>query len=208
VVLIKSILSAIPIYQYSAMLAPVGIMNQINLNIRKILWQGGKYNTKKYHLINWKTVRVPKDRGGLGIKDPALMNLAMGAKLLLRMIKHRIEWWKKILWKKYFRGARNRYRENLMESQKGSHIWKLLKSVNPLARSKLTWIPGNGKEISNWNERIIGKETLVAKNNLAPLKVWLDGANLKTLHNISVWDKNSSKWMTWNFGEPLKPLQP
>jgi hypothetical protein len=63
VVLIKSILLAIPIYQYSAMLAPVGIMNQINLNIRKILWQGGKSNTKKYHLINWKTVRVPKDRG-------------------------------------------------------------------------------------------------------------------------------------------------
>jgi hypothetical protein len=95
------------------------------------------------------------------------------------------------LWKKYFRGARNRCIDNLMESQKGSHIWKLLKSVTPLVRSKLTWIPGNGKEISIWDETFLGRKHSPPKMNLAPLRVWLDSANLKTLHDISVWDKNS-----------------
>jgi hypothetical protein len=39
----------------------------------------GKTNTKKFHLINWKMVRELKDKEGLGIKDPILLNLAMVA---------------------------------------------------------------------------------------------------------------------------------
>jgi hypothetical protein len=137
-VLIKSVLSVLPIFQCFAMLAPIGIMNQIGLNIIKILWQGGKSITKNYHLINWKIVKVPKDRGGLGVKDLSLMNMAMGTKLLWRMTTGRLERWKKILWKKYFKGARNRCLENLVEPQKGSHIWKLLKSIDPLLCSRIT----------------------------------------------------------------------
>jgi hypothetical protein len=57
---------------------------------------------KKYHLINWKMVKNPKDRGGLGIRDLAMMNVAMGVKLLWRMITGKPSWWKKVLWRKYF----------------------------------------------------------------------------------------------------------
>jgi hypothetical protein len=52
VVLIKCVLSPLPLYISSAMLAPSGIMNQIAMNIQKELWLGGKYNSKKYHLAN------------------------------------------------------------------------------------------------------------------------------------------------------------
>jgi hypothetical protein len=55
-------------------------------NIRKFLWEGGKITTRKFHLINWKTIRAPKRHGRLGIKDPSLANIALGAKLLWRMI--------------------------------------------------------------------------------------------------------------------------
>jgi hypothetical protein len=64
------------------MLAPVGIMHQIAYEVRKFMWQVGKLNTKKFHLVNWKTVKAPKDRGGLGIKDPSLMNLAHGDNII------------------------------------------------------------------------------------------------------------------------------
>jgi hypothetical protein len=36
----------------------------------------------------------------------------------------------------------------------------------------------------------------------------MDSVNLKMLHDISVWEEESGKWMRWNFGNPLKPLQP
>jgi hypothetical protein len=49
--------------------------------------------------------------GGLGIKDPTLMNLALGAKLLWQLITRTYDWWKKILHKKYFMGIRKLLRQ-------------------------------------------------------------------------------------------------
>jgi len=65
-------------------------------------------NTKKYHLVNWKVVKIPKDRVGLGIRDPILMNISLGVKFLWRTITNSMEWWKRMLWKNYFIGARKR----------------------------------------------------------------------------------------------------
>jgi hypothetical protein len=66
------------VFQYSSLLALVGIKQQIVQEIRRFLWQGGKTNSKRFHLVNWSIVRAPKAHGGLGIKDPTLMNLVMG----------------------------------------------------------------------------------------------------------------------------------
>jgi hypothetical protein len=79
----KVVLVALPLYQCPTLLAPHTIMNQISMNVWKFLWQGGRSNERKYHLINWKMVRNPKDKGGLGIKDPIMMNVAMGEKLFV-----------------------------------------------------------------------------------------------------------------------------
>jgi hypothetical protein len=47
---------------------------------------------------------LPEDMGGL--KYPTLMNLAMGTKLLWRLLTNKFEWWKKVLWRKYLIGVR------------------------------------------------------------------------------------------------------
>jgi len=60
-------------------------MEQISKLIRNFLWQGGKGNERKMHLANWDLVRRPIAEGGLQIQDPALVNLAMGGKLLWKM---------------------------------------------------------------------------------------------------------------------------
>jgi len=41
-------------------------------------------------------VRTPKARGGIGIKDPTLMNLALLSNLLWWLITGIYDWWKKI----------------------------------------------------------------------------------------------------------------
>jgi hypothetical protein len=50
-------------------------------------------------LVSWSVVRAPKDRGGLGIRDPALLNLAMGGKMVWRLIIGKVDWWKKVFGK-------------------------------------------------------------------------------------------------------------
>ena len=60
--------------------------------IKKFIWQGGKDNEKKIHMVNWSTVCAPKENGGLGIQDPERINLTLGAKLIWQVITGGNEW--------------------------------------------------------------------------------------------------------------------
>jgi len=79
-----------------------------------------KSNPKKFHLVNWQQVIYPKDRGGLGIREPGVMNITMGAKFLWIIIIGKSTWWKSALFKKYFTSSRHRYLENPPKVDKSS----------------------------------------------------------------------------------------
>ena len=51
-VLIKSILTSIPIYQSSILLAPSGVINKIESLLRRFLWKGGKHSENKLPLVS------------------------------------------------------------------------------------------------------------------------------------------------------------
>ena len=104
VTLIKSVLSSLPIYQSSLLLAPKDIMNQIYKLLKDFLWGGGKGNQHRMHLVNWETVKRPLLDGGLQFKDPELSNIAMGGKILWQLFskKHSVS---QLLWKKYLHGG-------------------------------------------------------------------------------------------------------
>ena len=75
-------------------------MKDVTREIRRFLWQGGKSsNLKKFHLVNWETVCRPKICRGVGVRDPNIMNLALGAKILWRIVSRKKSWWKEILQK-------------------------------------------------------------------------------------------------------------
>lgn len=65
------------------------------------MWERGKQETKKYHLVNWKTIRAPKQHEGLGIRDPEISNLAMGAKMYWSLIMKLGQWWSQVINAKY-----------------------------------------------------------------------------------------------------------
>lgn len=46
-----------------------------------MLWQG-EHNSRKYHLVDWDTVCLPKDQGGLGVLDLRVTNICLLAKWL------------------------------------------------------------------------------------------------------------------------------
>ena len=67
---------------------------------------------KKFHLVKWTTIKAPKDKGGLGIRDPEQMNKDLGAKLVWRMATGVKDWWKEVIRKKYIRRPRSKILNN------------------------------------------------------------------------------------------------
>ena len=124
VTLIQSILSSYPIYTNSMILAPKTVMNSICMEIRKFLWQGGKVQNKKFHLVKWTTVKAPKHKGGLGIRDPEQMNKALSAKLVWRLATGKKDWWKEVIRKKYIRKPKSKILSNSWEGM-GTSFWLL-----------------------------------------------------------------------------------
>ena len=108
VILMNSVLISLPIFQCSMLLAPKTITAKINELLCRFLWEGGRNNEKKLHLVSWDKITRPKMEGGLQIRDVATQNLAMGGKILWKMITGRKTWSKQILKKKYFTRDRQR----------------------------------------------------------------------------------------------------
>ena len=113
-ILIKSLLSSLPIYQSSLLLAPKSIMDQISKLIKDLLWRGGKRNHNHMHLVKWEIVKRPVLDGGLKIKDPVMSNLAMGGKLLWQLFSNKKHLVSQIFRKKCLHGGtlRNLQMEN------------------------------------------------------------------------------------------------
>lgn len=57
-------------------------MGQISKLPRDFLWQGGKGNQEKIHVINWDIVKRDITKGSLQVCDPAMVNLMLGGKIL------------------------------------------------------------------------------------------------------------------------------
>jgi hypothetical protein len=134
-----------------------GIINSsLSREIRKFLWHDGNYNNKCFHLVNWNTFKAPKSRGGLGIINPTLMNVAMGKNILWRLILGRSAWWKKFILFKYLVEDRLHCLENPLEVLRGLQIWHLLKASLLLIQDILAWIPRNKKKIKVWQDSIMG----------------------------------------------------
>lgn len=65
---------------------------------------GNTGESSKPHLVNWQTVCHSKRKGGLGLKQSALMNQAMLAKAGWRLLNHSDGLWSKALSQKYLKG--------------------------------------------------------------------------------------------------------
>ena len=125
IVLINSVLSSLPVYQASLMLAPKGIVQEIDKLLKKFLWEGGRNDGRKMHLVSWNKIKAPKWEGGLQIRDVATQNLAMGGKILWKMIRGKTTWSSKALRTKYFYGHKERCLERPPRTRKGSPILSL-----------------------------------------------------------------------------------
>eukprot|EP00253_Pinus_taeda_P030893 PITA_30893 len=192
-VLVKAVLNSLPIYQSAVMMAPIGVMRKIEDYIRNFFWKGGKANEKKIPLLNWDRISLPRREGRLNFKNISKQNIALGAKLLWRIIAPNPGWTQLVMWKKYFCGQRIRCLDKPKPITK-SMVHKLCIKASPLINLHAHWIPRNGK-INIWDNCIMGSDPLSEDHSLVMLRDWMDRAGLKTLWDISHWD--NGKWRSW-----------
>eukprot|EP00253_Pinus_taeda_P015369 PITA_15369 len=121
-VLTKAILQAIPQYMLSVLPAPKGILDQIRTIQRSFLWSGNS-EKRKWSLVAWKKLCRPKNRGGLNLVDPLVVNRVCGAKIWWKWILNTTLPWA-TLWKEKYRPIGcNLDLIRMQETPNGSPIW-------------------------------------------------------------------------------------
>ncbi|KAJ7961972.1 reverse transcriptase [Quillaja saponaria] len=93
-VLIQASSSTIPSYTMQTTMLPVAICHQIDRIQRNFLWEDSTKH-HKMHLVNWDQVCLPKEFGGLGLKEMTETNLVLLAQLMkgIKFLKEGT-WWR------------------------------------------------------------------------------------------------------------------
>jgi hypothetical protein len=75
-VLLRSVLSAIPVFYLSLFRAPSGIIYKLESLFMQFLW-GGSEKSSRINWVKWSKVCKDKDKGGLGVKNIRDFNSAL-----------------------------------------------------------------------------------------------------------------------------------
>ncbi|MCH83014.1 LINE-1 reverse transcriptase like [Trifolium medium] len=187
-VLLKSVLSALPIYYLSFFKMPPGIISLIESLFKKFLW-GGSEESRKIHWLKWDRVCKPKESGGLGLRDLKLFNLALLGKWGWRLKSETNSLWHSVL--------TQRYGESLDRIDNRSSVW--WRDLNMALR--FPRISGKG-----WFEENLRKVVGNGINTNFWSDPWVDGEKLRDqfnrLYDISLdKDKTVAKMLTEVDGE-------
>ena len=75
--LVKSVLSAMPVYFLTVFSLPKWAIKKIDKIRRSFLWKGEENASGGHCLVNWKKCKLPKELGGLGILDLQMCSRAL-----------------------------------------------------------------------------------------------------------------------------------
>ncbi|RAL43260.1 hypothetical protein DM860_015150 [Cuscuta australis] len=129
-ILIKHVLSSIPLHTLAVHTIPKSIIHTLNRYMTNFLW-GQKEGSHKHHWVRWAQITKPEVEGGLGIKSLKDLQQAYTLKL----------WWKARndigIWGPY---VRNRYMKTgiMKERITDSPTWKRICRSNDLETSHTT----------------------------------------------------------------------
>jgi hypothetical protein len=76
IILLNSVLNAIPIFYLSYMKMPIQVWKTIRRLQREFLW-GGRRGKNRIPWVKWDVVCLPKRMGGLGVRDVRVVNISL-----------------------------------------------------------------------------------------------------------------------------------
>ncbi|KAK1291395.1 hypothetical protein QJS10_CPB17g01214 [Acorus calamus] len=135
--LIKSVLNALPIHLLHATTLPLSTIHDIEQATRSFLWSG-EARRRSVHLLNWETVTSPHSLGGLGLKKLQVVRKAVLAKLAFQiLLQPNIT--RELLALKYG-WAGNPW--EIQHTSRSDPVWKSLSTGLKLIHPQLRRIPG------------------------------------------------------------------
>jgi hypothetical protein len=111
VVLIKACLTSIAIYLMSFIKFPKWAIQILNAHLAYCLWNDDPEN-HKIHLVNWDSVSMMKDYGGLGIPNLRDLNIYLLASWIKRYNVEKNKLWKQVIDSKYSTNRLNFFYSN------------------------------------------------------------------------------------------------
>ena len=91
--LIKSVLFALPVHYLSVLELPQSAIKEIDRKCQGFLWKGQEEVSGRHCLVAWKSVCMPYEKGGLGIKNLNFFGMALRLKWLAKRGEHRDRPW-------------------------------------------------------------------------------------------------------------------
>jgi len=181
-VLIKSVLEAIPIYWMSLAWIPKGILEKARRLCFSYLWSGNK-ETRKMPWVRWGRIALPKSLGGWGLKNIFHFSKALAGKVVWRLLTT-TSLWTRVLIKKYLapHTIQDWIRMDDKKSKGGSIIWKAIIMAFEIIGRGLAWKVGDGWSL------LIGRDPWPGSGQVhilsGPLVQWLEGRGLIFLSQI------------------------
>jgi hypothetical protein len=184
VTLIQTCLTSIPVYMLSFIKFPKWAIKTLNTHLANCLWSDTEGN-HRYHLVNWDSVSMMKQFGGLGIPNLRDLNLCLLASWIKRYQEGKGKLWKELIDFKY-----DTNKPNILcaKDTNSSQFFKGVVWAAKAAKMGFRWKIGDGKRVSFWEDNWIGPSNLavqfwdlyviVNEKTCTIADLW-DGQNLK-----------------------------
>ncbi|KAJ9691054.1 hypothetical protein PVL29_013294 [Vitis rotundifolia] len=149
--LIRSTLSSMPIYFMSLFHLPRKVRLRLEKIQRDFLWGGGNL-IQKPHLLRWNVVCLEKSKGGLGVRNLALMNSALLCKWNWRYANEREALWRRAISLKYGE-EEGGWRTRDVNGRNGVGLWKAIRKKWWLLDGRFAYQVGNGQRVRFWKDK-------------------------------------------------------
>jgi len=197
--IIKSVLSATPLYYLSLFKALEVVCKSIISIQRRFLWGWGK---EKMFIswVSWRDLCRTKEEGGLGIKDIRKFNYALMAKWMWRYSFDEKGRWKEVIESKYGLGINS----DSVPIKYQSWWWRDLTSIyregggDGWFQDEVGWRIGSGDKIRFWEDVWVGNSKL---KTLFPRLYSLSLNQGHKLEEVGEWEGSIWKWsLRWRRG--------
>ncbi|KAJ3685462.1 hypothetical protein LUZ61_014626 [Rhynchospora tenuis] len=155
VVLVKAVLSAVPIYFMSVFKLPIWVVKAIDRIRRDFIWGGAQGRGGKLHLISWDLLCQPKSIGGLGLSNIITQNNSLLLRWIWRLYDAPDSLWTRVTSILY--SKQDQCIPPLLWNAEGSFFWKELRRLRYLFQLSTNATIANGATISFWYDDWMGK---------------------------------------------------
>jgi hypothetical protein len=195
-VLLKSVLQALPTYLFTALAAPKKVIRAIKALQRNFLWSGHQPN-KKWALVNWDKLCMPKTQGGLGLRDPGKLNQVMGAKIWWRWLKNPTAAWAQLWRRKYAPLSAEDQLIRHNEHIQGSNIWNTAWQNRTLVQNHAFWELRDGRSARFWQDSWQQLKPLDTMEELAELKRAMQQNAHPKVEDLWMPHTTQQRWRQW-----------